>query len=376
MRLSPRPDVKVLVGILAVVILPAIATLYTVQEPKQATLAAEKVTPFGYTVSLFIYAVPIAAIYWWFRRAFRDDGFLKPAAYQLTRYVARARKSRQGLGRRFTVDYRRSAYRWTLFVLIPVGLLLDIVFGYTFLTFGNPDATFGILLPSYSFGQGLFVYHIPIEEFFFYILGFVAILSVYVWCDEYWLLAYNVPDYELESDEANNKGLPPFIAQVQLRWPLVISLGLIGVALLYKKIGPHDSHSGFPSYFTFLVLMSLFPSILLFKSTGRFINWRACSLVVFWVLLTSLLWEVTLAAPYEWWGYQPRHMMGLFIDAWYSLPVEAALLWASVTFTTVMVYEAFKILNSIRSVTGATLSDAVFGVGVGRWKWLRESVRR
>ena len=39
-------------------------------------------------------------------------------------------------------------------------------------------------------------------------------------------------------------------------------------------------------------------------------------------------------------------MMGLFIGAWFGLPVEAVILWLSVTFTTVMVYETFKILIS------------------------------
>ena len=34
--------------------------------------------------------------------------------------------------------------------------------------------------------------HIPLEEFVFYTLGFIAILQVYIWCDEYWLKRYNV----------------------------------------------------------------------------------------------------------------------------------------------------------------------------------------
>ena len=374
MRLSSLSEVKVLAAILAVIILPVIATLYTVQEPKQIVLV-ENVTPFGYTVSLLIYAVPIAAIYWWFRRTFRDDGFLKPTAHGLIRRVARDRKSRLRSTRSFTFDYRRIAYRWTLLVLISIGWFLDVVFGYAFLTFDNPDATIGILLPSFSLAHRGFVSYLPVEEFAFYTLGFVVILSLYIWCDEYWLFKYNVDDYALRPDVTNNRGLPPFIAQAQLRVSLFVSVGLIGAALLYKKFGPHDAHAGFPSYFTFLVLASLFPSMLLLKSTRRFINWQACSFVVFSVLLTSLIWEVTLAAPYDWWGYKDRHMMGLFVDAWYGLPVEAVLLWVSVTFTTVMVYEAFKILNSIKGVTGATWLEALIGVGKRPGEWLRESIR-
>ena len=41
----------------------------------------------------------------------------------------------------------------------------------------------------------------PIEEYIFYFTGFVAILLIYVWLDEYWLVAYNVPDYAGESQQ-------------------------------------------------------------------------------------------------------------------------------------------------------------------------------
>src|SRR4029450_5996537 len=129
-----------------------------------------------------------------------------------------------------------------------------------------------------------------------------------------------------------------------------IAAALVAAAWLYKKFGPHTAHEGFPSYFTFLVLASLFPSILLFKSTQRFINWQAVTFTVFWVALTSIFWEATLAAPYLWWSYQTRHMMGVFVAAWFGLPVEAVVLWLAVTFTTVMVYETFKILLCMMQV--------------------------
>jgi uncharacterized membrane protein len=125
---------------------------------------------------------------------------------------------------------------------------------------------------------------------------------------------------------------------------------------------------GFPSYFTFLVLASFFPAILLFRSTRSFINWRAVSFTVFWVVLTSLIWEATLASPYGWWGYQPRHMMGLYVGAWFQLPIEAVLLWVSATFTTVMVYEAYKIFISMKRVCGVDGKTAMFGKRtVGAW---------
>ena len=162
-------------------------------------------------------------------------------------------------------------------------------------------------------------------------------------------------------------GLPPFIARVLLLKPLLIAIALVAAAWLYKKFGPHQHHEGFPSYFTFLVAASLLPSILLFRTTQRFINWQAVSFTVFWVALTSILWEATLAAPYLWWGYKERHMMGLFVGAWFGLPVEAVVLWLSVTFTTVMVYETFKILISIQRVFGVNWRTAMFGHDFRSW---------
>jgi hypothetical protein len=57
----------------------------------------------------------------------------------------------------------------------------------------------------------------------------------------------------------------------------------------------------------------------------------------------SLLWEATLALPYQWWGYQPERMVGLFIGAWAGLPIEAVCVWVAVTYTTVIVFEVVKL---------------------------------
>jgi hypothetical protein len=345
-RLRRDPDLGVLLAMIAVVVIPAVFTLNTVKLPLAGSDVQQNPTPLGYSVSLLIYLVPVVSLFWWFSRRYE-----------------------------YRLDYRRSAYRWTLGTLIPVGFLLDTVFGYAFLTFENRQATLtGIpLFPALNFSSGQFVSHIPIEEFVFYTLGFMAILSVYVWCDEYWLDRYNVPDYDIPPGP--NRGLPPFIAQVQIRTPLLISAGLVAAAWYYKKfLATPMAQDGFPSYFTFLVLASLLPSILLFRSTRRFINWRAVSFTVFWVVLTSLIWEATLAAPYGWWGYQPFHMAGLFVGAWFRLPIEAVLLWVSATFTTVMVFETFKILISMKRVCGVGWRTAMFGRRSVR-EWAKQQFR-
>jgi hypothetical protein len=60
-------------------------------------------------------------------------------------------------------------------------------------------------------------------------------------------------------------------------------------------------------------------------------------------LLISLLWEATLAVPYQWWDYQPKQMMGLRIGAWAGLPIEAVCVWIAVTYTTVVVFEILRL---------------------------------
>jgi hypothetical protein len=54
-------------------------------------------------------------------------------------------------------------------------------------------------------------------------------------------------------------------------------------------------------------------------------------------------------------------MTGLYVDAWFRLPIEAVLLWVSATFTTVVVYETYKILISMKRVCGVDGWTAMFG---------------
>jgi hypothetical protein len=137
---------------------------------------------------------------------------------------------------------------------------------------------------------------------------------------------------------------------------LAIGLILILCSIIYKIFFIHPYQGGFPGYFIFLVIASFIPSVAFFKTTYRFINWRAFSSTFFFILLISLLWEATLASPYQWWGYNHDQMLGITIGAWASLPIEAVLVWMAVTFTTVIVYEAIKIwLSSGKGIKKAFL---------------------
>jgi len=205
---------------------------------------------------------------------------------------------------------------------------LDLVFGNAFFTFPNPAATLGIGLLAVG-GT------IPLEEFLFYLGGFGVVLLTYVWADEYWMAAYNIPDYA-----AATAGMPRL---VQFHWPsLAVGAGLLVAALLYKKLWS-PVPAGFPWYITYLVAAAFVPSAGFFRTAQPFINWRAFSFTFFVIVLVSLLWEATLALPYGWWGYRATAMLGLTIGAWSQLPVEAVSVWLAVSFTTVIGYEVVKI---------------------------------
>jgi len=296
----PRPAVAaaIVVGMLAMLVVPAAITLHSVRIP--ATLQSDpNASPYGYTWSLLLFIVPICVVAFWFLPS-------------------------EGL------DIPRRAFWRTIWVLVPLGWLLDILFARWFFTFPNPKATFGILAPAFG-------HWVPIEEYVFYFTGFVAVLLLYVWLSEYWLAAYTVPDYPMEAQKERRL----------LRFhptSLVIALVLIGSAWIYKKYFalPAD-RDGFPGYFAFLVTGALIPAISFYPVARRFINWRAFSLTLFFMLLVSELWEATLALPYGWWGFQHRQMIGLFVGAWSDLPIEEVCIWVAVSYATTIVFEVVKV---------------------------------
>jgi hypothetical protein len=273
-------------------------------------------TPYGYTISLMIYLAPVATLITWFYRNHPPDSF------------------------------RRRAFRWTLILLVPLGFGLDFLLGNLFFTFPNAGATLRIYLPGYSFATGGFVWDLPIEEFVFYFSGFVAILLLYIWCNEVWVPAYGVADY---GDTASH---PPYI--IRIHWQsLWWGVALMAAAVIHKKyLAPVTEHrdyrEGFPLYFLFLLVAGVLPSMLLYRCARAFVNWRAFSITLLWVLLTSLLWEATLASPFGWWRYRAEWMMGLHIKAWSDLPIEAVVLWLVVAGTTILVFETIKVYLHMR----------------------------
>ncbi len=305
MKLTPIKDCNTFFILICILVIPSILTLLQIETPRGFVKPVSGSSPLGYTWSLSLFIIPLLAILTWLN------------FYHRQKII-------------------RKSFWVALLVLIPLGFILDLFFGLTFFTFVNSGATLQIYVPGFDIEQQRWLPELPIEEFLFYLSGFVAVLLIYIWCDEYWLAAYNVPDYTQESKILN---------KIVIFHPLSVLIGLllISIAVLYKNLVPHPYQGGFPGYFTFLVIASFIPSAAFFKVTRLFINWRAFSCTFFFVLLISLLWEATLATPYQWWGYQYNQMLGITISAWSELPIEAVLVWMAVTFTTVIIYEVIKI---------------------------------
>lgn len=174
-------------------------------------------------------------------------------------------------------------------------------------------------------------------------------LLLYIWCEEYWFGAYNVPDYEVEA-----RGIGRVVL---FHLPsLLIGLSLAVAGLAYKWWSS-ATPGAVPGYYLFLVATALVPSMFLFPTALPFINWRTLSFTYFLLQLVSLLWEATLAAPYQWWGYWADQMLGLTIGAWAGLPIEAVVVWMASTYTTVISYEVVKVVVAL----DRPWSQALFG---------------
>ena len=303
----------VVFAIVAALVIPATIALRTVVHPAVLQYDSDNPTPLGYSWSLVLFVVPIVALAAWF--ACRPD-----------------------------LKFPRNAFWRTIAVLAPLGFALDLLFGNAFFTFPNQRAVLGLGIPAVG-GK------IPIEEFVFYLTGFMLVLLTYIWCDEYWMVAYNVPDYRAAAGGITRIVRFHFTS-------VILGVVLIAAAIVYRKFYS-SKPDGFPWYLIYLACASFIPSTGFFHTAQQFINWRAFSFTFFFILLISLLWEVTLALPYGWWEYRQDAMIGLNIGAWSGLPIEAPGVWMAVSFTTIITYEVIKIWKAL----GSGALQAFFGVG-------------
>ena len=193
------------------------------------------------------------------------------------------------------------AFLLTVGVLAAAGCVLDLALAARFFTFPEPRAVIG-------WRPG----GVPVEEYIFYVSGFWFILLMYIFCDEWYLKAYNPPDAAYARYRSKLKRmLHPHKGGIV--WLAI----LISVGLLVKRIlNPNGSFV--PGYFFFLLFMAYAPSIMFLRVTRLFVNWRGFLVTLLITTLLSLIWEVTLALPRGYWGYQHEPMLGLFIGVWHG----------------------------------------------------------
>lgn len=214
---------------------------------------------------------------------------------------------------------------WVALGTIAVaGTILDLLFARYFFVFPNSDATCGISILG-----------VPIEEFGFYVFGGWFLTLSYVYCDEYWLRSYNRPDGDYRRWA---RDLPRLIVPSRRGW-LIILVAVVGGIAYKRAFNPEGAP--IPGYFLFLLAVAYVPFFLVERAVRGFVNWRGYSLTLSVTLGISILWEVTLAIPKGWWGYNEGCMLGIFIDPWHRLPLEAVSVWVFCSFV-VLVYEATK----------------------------------
>lgn len=265
-------------------------------------------SPLGYTFSLALFVLPCLVFGIWVCRSSR------------------------------TAEQRRASLI-TLALLIPLGFILDLFFGRIFLRFPNVKATLGILIPGYDLRTGWaglwgpgWKAVLPLEEFIFYALGFVAMLLAYIWGDEILFRANKVDD---------RQRTPRVFAgwKATLSFWIILGVVLFGIAWLIRRSVPSTTGSAFPGYFLFLLIGSIVPSLFCSRIAFQFINWRALGMSWLFILSISQFWEASLGVPYGWWAYEPDQMMGLFFKPHCDLPIEAVLVWTLGSWTTVIIYE-------------------------------------
>jgi hypothetical protein len=240
---------------------------------------------------------------------------------------------------------RRRALHLAAGSIVLLGIVLDFLLGHLTLRFPGclepPEASpYVWCLPAVG---GM----IPIEELLFYAMGPVAIVLVYACADELWLSRYNPTDDLLD------------LKLIQLSPGLLI----VAAAVLLAALVLWRVNGTFPTYFVFIGAGALLPAIFLYRTIGRLTNWPAFAVTTLYVIVTSLIWEVTLAIPRQWWGYEPNGMVGVTIEAWSRgdaiFPVEAAFVWLFAPFSSILTYEFARALTHHPRTTRA----ALFGSG-------------
>lgn len=239
----------------------------------------------GYTWSLLVFAVP-------------------------SLLMARALSRRGLLGK-----VERPLWRaWAL--LVPMGVALNFAFADDFFVYPDRQAIAGFTVPALDLGSIDHAHPIPLEEFAFYALGFLAMLLGYAWCDSVlWPMTAR-----------RRAGTAGWLEGATA--PLL----LVGAGVLVAD--------GTPSYWSYLSLVPLPVTLVGWPLVRGRLNVPAVVVTTAIVVLASTLWEAVLAVPRGWWGYQPDAMLGVHV---LGLPLEAVIVWVLAPITTAVCFELLRL---------------------------------
>lgn len=316
---NPWRDIFALFWMVVVIAIPAALTLHTIQVPPWRVHPEQNPSPYGYTVSLLLFLFPALVL-----------GYLHMKKVK-------------------PVDHRR-ALVWSAGVVALLGFVLDTFFGHSFFYFKNVGATIGVRLPAWDWAALHWVpAYLPVEEFAFYVLGAVCVITLYLWANDEWLR-----DYDPDVHRQKAKAVPRL---VHISWGSVaLWAGLVALGFVLKRFGPEPA--GFPGYYLFLMTLGFLPAFIFLRAVGPFVNWRAFGFAFGLLVLVSLMWEATLGVPYDWWNYQDQQMLGFRVLAWSALPVEAVLLWLVIAWDCVIAFEIFRVFFHMeRTVRAALLGE-------------------
>lgn len=216
----------------------------------------------------------------------------------------------------------------SLLFLVPMGAVLTVGLADDFFVYPNQRAVLGVTFPAIDLDGVDHAFQIPVEELLFYVLGFASLLMLYAWAD---VVLFPMTRRLMAKPAVS---LPEFLVS----FGFGVALAMLGW-LVQRWLNPGQA---MPGYWTYLMLVPV-PVVIAFAPViGSRINWPALALVCLALWGHSILWEVTLAVPQGWWGYQQSNMLGLNVAAWHDLPIEAVLVWGLTPVATVVSFEALR----------------------------------
>ena len=281
---------RMIVAMIVVLAGAAMVSMWTIAGPPEPRYPNQSGwSPFGYTYSLALFAFPLLALSGWY------------------------------VGHRRRCPLHGQALGLTLLVIFPLWCAVDVLLANRFFRFPNPSAHYNPMFWGFEAGLG-WTRSIPYEEFAFYFGAVTVMVLLYLWAAEVWYARYTLPETEYRRLA---EGTPPLV-DVHARWAL-FGLAVLAAGIAVKKAS--SAPAGLPEYFLLLWALATIPTVLLVRRLSPFLNDRALLFTIMATVLVSLLWEVTLSLPNGWWDYHHEHMLGVFVEPWSQLPIEATSLW-------------------------------------------------